>query len=227
MLCLGLSLLIIASVPFLCRIRRVEFIGDEFVSGASLLQAKRALLNQCIFTIPRSALKPLLCEPRVKSVKLVRKLPYTLIVQVQERAPCMLLRTDVALFVVARDGLLYQRVKTPAVERVTALPIFVADSLRKLKLGDRVPQRYIRQVMQVMRATQRAQLPNIRVVEWDAVTGIKLYLDDGTFINVGSSVGLERRLAFAAAARERLLEKGERAIAIDARTLQGSTWKRR
>jgi hypothetical protein len=225
---LTIALLISIPLSFLTsilRVRDVLFEGAELSSNEALGECKRWLVGRYIFFVPKDVSHLFSSEIFVGGAHLSLSLPYTVVVKLKERKPIALLECTDGLCLLLDDGLVYKHPDIGAFEKITSLPKIRAKSLRKLKSGKRLHNSMWRKLKRVASALNRVGLNNVRWIDLDDAGGLKLRMDDGSIIQLGSYASLEDRLTIAAITYARLKEKIQQPIFIDARICGGCVYR--
>jgi len=207
------------------RVRNVSFEDAELSSQEALNECKRWLIGRYIFLLPKDVSHFFSSEIFVGGARLNVSLPYTVVVKLKERKPIALLECTDGLCFLLDDGLIYKHPDIKAFGKITSLPKIKAKLLRKLKSGERLHNSMWKRLRRVISSLNRVGLSGVRWLDVDDASGLRLYMADGSIIQLGSYVSIEDRLTIAAATYTRLKEKIQQPIFIDARIYGGCIYR--
>lgn len=190
---------------------RIYGAGEELESEARAKLAK-LLDNEGdnLVRLNSRSLAAILGElPRARSARVTKTYPRTLSVDFEERHPLLVVNFD-APYLVDREGIVIAPAD-PQRLRELALPVLTGIRAGDYRLGDRIDQQRITEVLESVRFIQQNdEMLETRIVEWnlDSHDQITAILRSGTEVRFGSEHPLHLLDKLSAGLREKpMLEK--------------------
>ncbi|MCS7253611.1 MAG: cell division protein FtsQ/DivIB [Armatimonadota bacterium] len=221
LICLAIFIVLITHL----RVRHVVFKGAELSSREALNNCRSVLLGRCILFVRRDVSRFFANEPFVAGANARIALPYTVVVELEARKPVGLIRTERGLYAVSGDGLIYKQIEGVLVEGVSELPLFVSERFKGLGIGKRLPKEHFLRLKRILSLLPSVGLSGVGKIELGDANEIKLRMGDGSIIELGGDVGLNKRLALAAAVYTKLRERVGQPIVIDARSMKRCSYR--
>jgi cell division septal protein FtsQ len=121
----------------LLTIKEIEIKGTQFLNDSKLYQQLAVFRERNIFSVKDAEIENALSDfPRIKFLKVIRKLPHTVKISVQERVPIAILRcTDGSRYLIDSQGVALDYASDFS---QYSLPIFSKINIKNLTLGNQI-----------------------------------------------------------------------------------------
>ncbi|MGB9919206.1 MAG: cell division protein FtsQ/DivIB [Moorellales bacterium] len=176
-------------------LRTIEVRGNTALSSEEIIRLSNLILGQNLWGIDKEAVREnLLRHPRVREVTLRRRLPDTVVLEVQERIPLGVIPAAGAYWEVDREG----RVLGSRPIWAPGDPLLltgVAVTRAQLVPGNTITLPDIRPVLAVAEALPAEVRERIQEVHLAGAGGVCLYTREGVRVNLGETVDLEKKIA--------------------------------
>lgn len=151
-----------------------HFTAEEIINIAHAVPGHNLLYN----TDSKSIVEYLEQNPYIKTATVARKLPSTMVIQVEERAEAISFSYDDDYLIMDDEGILLKKTRTePKITRVTGLVV------TRIRLGDTVgteDQRMFTKLLRLIRAMKDADMyfVSIDMTEYENDMSVKAYIYD-------------------------------------------------
>ena len=198
-----LLLLILAIIISIClftpffNVKSVEVTGNEVMKAEDILSAASIPLDINTFKIRKSAVKKALLQfPEIETVKIRRKLPSKVILDVKETRECMYFPFMTGYAVTNENGKvmsLSDTAELPDLLFITGLEIKNAEICKKISVQDEVTFDII---METMEKFRNAGLhTEMKSCHFDNLSDICVYFKDGTKIIFGKTADMDYKIS--------------------------------
>jgi cell division protein FtsQ len=196
-------------------LEQVTMTGQKTRTKDGLLARANVKMGQNVFSIDLDAAKnKMLGDPYVKSATLARRLPDTILVDIEERVPAAMVALGDGLVLVTRDGDAFKRVEVgdpTDLPVITGLPPELAESDRE-GLADKV-RRALDVAVDYQQSSLAAKMP-LQEIHFEAGTGISLGVGSPVTSLVLGGPPFRKKLEQASRVALELERRGQKADAI-------------
>lgn len=149
--------------------RSPDVVGLPFVGG------------KYIFSLPEDKIKDyFLKNPSVKEVKVVKKFPKTVFIDVIYRYKTAVVSARNGLFIVDEGGYVFEKIATNS-----GLPLLNIET-KEVNLGTNITQNSLSKALKIVRLSQDSNIRIVNITPLDE-TGVSLTLDQGTLVFIDSN----------------------------------------
>jgi cell division protein FtsQ len=196
-------------------LEQVVMTGQKTRTKDGLLGRANVKMGQNVFSIDLDAARnKMLGDPYVKSATLARRLPDTILVDIEERVPAAMVAVADGLVLVTRDGDAFKRVEVgdpTDLPVITGLPPELAESDRE-GFADKV-RRALDVAVDYQQSTLATKMP-LQEIHFEAGTGISLGVGSPVVSLVLGGPPFRKKLEQAARVALELERRGQKADAI-------------
>lgn len=184
------------NAPFL-QIKEININGVKRVSKDEVLELAEIELGDNIIAVDIAEIKKRIKKhPWIETVKINRKMPDKLLLEVKERTAVALINLD-ALYLIDNSGSIFKRA---SIEDDVDLPVITTDVAKEeLEDDERASSLIIEAIdlIGLLNAREKFGLDMVSEIKVDTVYGLTLYaMDSGTRIEIGSNAFQEKLLMF-------------------------------
>ncbi len=174
-------------------IKRIDISGIERVKRDEVMNLSGIGMNENIFTVDIDrAVRRLREHPWIKEVRIARRLPDRIVVEIEEREPISLIRLDGELYVMDRTGVVFKRYSTD-----DGLDLPIVTGLVPGEMGGREPEveERLLYLMEFLANRRGFNLEKVSEIHVDGTQGFSIYtLEGGIRLNIGMG-DFERKIA--------------------------------
>ena len=196
-------------------LEQVVMTGQKTRTKDGLLARANVKMGQNVFSIDLDAARnKMLGDPYVQSATLARRLPDTILVDIEERVPAAMVAVGDGLVLVTRDGDAFKRVEVgdpTDLPVITGLPPELAESDRE-GLADKV-RRALDVAVDYQQSSLAAKMP-LQEIHFEAGTGISLAVGSPVTSLVLGGPPFRKKLEQASRVAMELERRGQKADAI-------------
>jgi cell division protein FtsQ len=196
-------------------LEQVVMSGQKTRTKDGLLARANVKMGQNVLSIDLDAAKnKMLGDPYVKSATLARRLPDTILVDIEERVPAAMVAVGDALLLVTRDGDAFKRVEIgdpTDLPVITGLAPELADTDRE-GFADKI-RRALDVAVDYQQSTLAAKMP-LQEIHFDPSTGISLSVGGSATSLVLGGPPFRKKLEQASRVALELERRGQKADAI-------------
>ena len=198
-----LLLLIVAAIISIClftpffNVKTIELVGNEFLSTEQLLSAASIPEGINIFALRKGIVKKSLLQiPEIDSVRIRRKLPAKIQIQITETKPTMYFPYTTGYAVTNENGKVLSLTDTAEELNllfITGLEIKNAEICKKISVQDTVKFDIILDTIQKL--NQAELVTEIQSCHFDNLSELHMFLTDGTKIILGNTEELDYKIS--------------------------------
>jgi cell division protein FtsQ len=199
------------------RVQHIDVRGLTSLSTEEVVVACGLAEDENIFDVDIGGLASRVrAIPRVDKVLVSRRLPSTIVIQVQERLPVAVL--PYAGYFVEVDGA-GTAIGLEESYRANELPLLTGLTLRSVKVGYRVDAPELPLALAIAAALPERVLRRVSEINFDESRGFSLYMQSHTqaLLGSGTEAELKSRVAVLDALLARIEEEGKHATYVDVR----------
>ena len=201
---------VLLSLSLFFKINRIEVTGSAVYSDSAIISASGVSEGDNLFTLDKGAILRNIFDtfPYVAEVRLMRRLPGTLIISITERAPLGLIKQDSACWLIDGTGRLLEQVSSrsitgkPLIQGITLLaPDAGAEAAVPMEQRDR-----LKALLALLDGLERYELlPVVSAADISQAHELRLTYSTGRFqVLLGDVSNLDIKLPFLLAAIEEL-----------------------
>ncbi len=198
-----LLLLIVAAIISIClftpffNVKTIELVGNEVLSTEQLLTAVSIPEDINIFALRKGLVKKALLQfPEIESVRILRKLPSKIQIQVTETKPIMYFSYKTGYAITNENGKVLSLTDTAEelnLLLITGLEIKNAEICKKISVQDTVKFDIILDTIQ--KFNQAELVTEIKSCHFDNLSELHMFLTDGTKIILGNTEELDYKIS--------------------------------
>jgi len=211
------AVLFLTMTSSLFDLRSVEVLGNHQITRTEILHLSGVNLRNNIFSLSlRDIAFRIKAHPRIRIVKVWRRLPSGLVVKVEERRPVAVLQKEDVFYQIDAEGYALGK---GALQDIAQLPFIDNPDIKRAIVGHRVKAKHLDGMLYTLVAAY-SYLPDMpRKIDVDKKGHLCLYIKEGKIL-LGSFEGREimnRRLRLASLLWKSVREQGRGMEYIDVR----------
>jgi cell division protein FtsQ len=217
---LGLGLLVLLALFLLMssawfRVESITVLGNEYLTKEKVILASGLTVGDNLLTETPSIVRArLLQNPWIKQVKVDRRFPGGVRINITERKPEMMIKYYGSFLVLDSEFRVLELVEDISVRK---LPVVTGVEVPRALLGEQITDPRLGGVLKCLEALQEPWRTEIAEVNIGEAGDLTLYSRDATTILVGQAVNLEVKMAELAAVWNDIRQKGLLVKYIDLR----------
>lgn len=187
----SLSLFYFMQSPF-WSLKTVMVEGHEFVSSKELVQLSGLPLELNIFKVDlKQGENNVLLHPLIKNVKLIRKLPRTVLIKVEERTPVAILPHAGGFCQIDEQQVILRNI--PTISNVELL-LITGLEVENTNPGDLIPSEHLGEALRLVQDLPPSLVERIAEINLSDPSTIYLYTMDGVQVNFGNADRVEEKI---------------------------------
>ncbi len=198
-------------------LRLVEVQGNHQVSRTEILHLSGINFHNNIFSLPlRDIAFRIKSHPGVKTVKVWRRLPSTLVIKVEERRPVALLLKEDVFYQIDAEG---YAVGKGVLQDAEHLPFVDLPNLKRIVIGHRIKAKHLDSMLYTLVAAYSYLVDMPKKIDVDKKGYLCLYIKEGRILlgNFDNQEIINRRLRLASEIYKSVKEQGRSIEYIDVR----------
>lgn len=217
LVCAAYAALFLIMTSPLFDLRLVEIQGNHQISRTEILHLSGINFRNNIFSLPlRDIAFRIKSHPRVKTVKVWRRLPSMLVIKVEERRPVALLLKEDVFYQIDAEG---YAVGKGVLQDAEHFPLIDLPNLKRIAIGYRIKAKHLDSMLYTLVAAYSYLVDMPRKIDVDKKGYLCLYIKEGRILlgNFDSQEVMNRRLRLASEIHKSVKEQGRSVEYIDVR----------
>lgn len=200
------------------RVKIIEVTGAKRVSAEEIYARSNISIGENIFTLPISSIRDSIVdrEPLVKSASVQRIVPSRIRIQIIERQPFAYVTDGKLFYLIDNERVVLEK---PNGIADTKLFRINTDSLKRAEVGEQLVFPKNELFERMCNSLEKALKGKYRQVMFNR-EGIKLFLNDGTYVLLGDGEDIEKKILLVPVIVQRLRELNEKYVGINLTSLE-------
>ncbi len=196
-ICMAAGLILSFTVFF--RLDEIIVVGNTLYSNDELIAASGIRVGDNMFRVVGKEVSQRITPvyPFIESVKIRRKLPTAMTIEVTMAQPAAVLPTDGESLLVNEKGRVLAHTSLEEYPEFSRLEGYTAPQHKVMDILGEADQKQLAQIITISEALKKAELSDIRVISLSDPNNLRLLYDDRVMINLGSQQELMYKLDFA------------------------------
>lgn len=165
--------------------------GNEYIEQEEILQLANIPQELNIFKVDlHRGEERILFHPLVKKASLTRKLPRTIMINIEERSPAFILPIDGGFYEVDEDGVIIRKIVTVSNAK---LPLVTGLQLENIELGFQIPNERLKETLILTEELPKDIINVISEINLSQQNTICLHTKDDILINFGDAERIKEK----------------------------------